>query len=404
MSYEAVLSELYALSARGIEPGLDRIRTALERAGRPDRALRVVHVAGTNGKGSVSAMVATGLAAAGRSVGLYTSPHLSTLTERMRIFGAPPIERADVVDGWERLREALIGPVAPRITFFEALTVLALDLFALRDLDVVVLEVGLGGRLDATNVIEQPLACAITRIGIDHTHFLGSDLMSIAREKAGILKPGVPAVIGPQRDEVRAVIEGEALRVGAPLRFADRGLLAGLRPRLLGSYQHDNAAVALGVLAALEEQGLASDARAAVERVEWPGRLERIDVGDPFLLDAAHNPDGCETLASYLASEPRRRVLVFGAMADKDWRGMLAILRPHVDAIVCAAPPISRAERPEVIATECGGLVAEDARHAITLARELAGDGEVVVAGSIYLMGQIRGLLLHIDADPFIAM
>ncbi|MCZ7679865.1 MAG: bifunctional folylpolyglutamate synthase/dihydrofolate synthase [Sandaracinaceae bacterium] len=405
-SYEEVLAELYALSARGIEPGLERMRAALARAGHPERDVCVVHVAGTNGKGSVSAMVATGLAAAGHRVGLYTSPHLTTLTERVRVMGGPPIERADVADGWARLRGALIGEGAPRLTFFEALTVLALELFRGRGLDVVVLEVGLGGRLDATNVFERPLACAITRIGIDHTGFLGSDLASIAREKAGILRAGVPAVIGPQREEARLAIEREASRVGAPLRWAEPGRVAraGLSPRLPGAHQRENAAIALGVLEALSEQGLSADPRAAVEEVEWPGRLERVEANGPFLLDAAHNADGCEALAAHLASRPRRRVLVFGAMADKDWRAMLAILRPHVDAVVCAAPPLSRAERPEVIAAACGGHPAEHARHAVALARELAGDDEVVVAGSIYLMGEIRGLLLGLEADPPIAM
>lgn len=403
-SYEEVLAELYALSARGIEPGLERMRAALARAGHPERELRVVHVAGTNGKGSVSAMVATGLAAAGHRVGLYTSPHLTTLTERVRVMGAPPIGRADVVDAWARLREAVIGDGAPKLTFFEALTVLALELFRGRALDVVALEVGLGGRLDATNVFERPLACAITRIGIDHTRFLGSDLASIAREKAGILRAGVPAVIGPQREEARLAIEREASRVGAPLRWVEGGARSEPRPRLQGEHQHENAAVALGVLEALSEQGLSADGRAAVEEVEWPGRLERVEVNGPFLLDAAHNADGCEALAAHLASRPRRRVLIFGAMADKDWRAMLAILRPHVSAVVCAAPPLSRAERPEVIAAACGGHPAEHARHAIALARELAGDDEVVVAGSIYLMGEIRGLLLGLEADPPIAM
>src|SRR5690606_7390328 len=148
-----------------------------------------------------------------------------------------PIERADVARGWERLRDALLGEGAPRLTFFEALTVLALSLFRERELDVLVLEVGLGGRLDATNVVERPLACAITRIGLDHTRFLGADLASIAREKAGILRPGVPAVVGPQPPEARAAIEAEAARAGAPVRFVDRAIAAGLAPRLAGEHQ-----------------------------------------------------------------------------------------------------------------------------------------------------------------------
>jgi dihydrofolate synthase/folylpolyglutamate synthase len=418
--YAEVLRELYALAGRGIDPGLGRTRAALEAVGHPERAFPVVHVAGTNGKGSVSAMVSTGLADAGHRVGLYTSPHLSSFTERMRVLGGPAIERADVVEAWETLR----GPLSavPGLTFFELVTVLALWLFARRGVHVAVLEVGLGGRLDATNVIDAPRVCAITRIGLDHQRYLGDDLASIAAEKAGILKPGAPVVIGPQPDEAREVLERLAASVGAPAVLVGRDLvvrddaeglaveglgksLVGLRPRLVGRHQHDNVGVAIGVLALLERSGLAVDPRAAVERVEWPGRLERIERDGRFLLDAAHNVDGCRTLAAHLASTPApRRVLVFGAMADKDWRDMLALLRPHVDEVVLTAPALSRAERPEVLADAVGGH-AVDAERALDRARALAGpDGEIVIAGSIYLMGDLRARLLGIEPDPPIAM
>ncbi len=298
---------------------------------------------------------------------------------------------------------------------------LALWLFRERAVDVAVLEVGLGGRLDSTNVVERPLACAITRIGLDHTSFLGPDLASIAWEKAGILKPGVPAVVGPQREEARVVVEREAARIGAPLVMvgrdverADAGSRMGLRmgeanaevaPRLPGAHQRDNAAVAAGVLWTLERTGWTVDVRAAVEDVGWPGRLERVEADGRFLFDAAHNPDGCETLARFLSGEPRgRRVLLFGAMADKDWRGMLATLRPHVDEVVAAAPDLPRAERPETIAAEAGAHPASSLQDAVAKARALAGEGEVIVAGSIYLMGAVRALVLGIDPDPPIAM
>ena len=400
MTYEDALAELYALTPRGIEPGLERVREALRRAGDPQRALRVVHVAGTNGKGSVSAMVATGLAAAGQRVALYTSPHLASLTERMRVLGGEAVEQDDVARTWASLHEALFGAGAPRVTFFEALTVLALALFREREVELAVLEVGLGGRLDATNVIERPLACAITRIGLDHQYLLGDDLASIAHEKAGILRPGVPVVIGPQRPEAQAVLEEIASRIGAPI--VPLASLEGAHPRLRGAHQQENARIAATVLSALREQGVASEARAAIEKVEWPGRLERVGA---FLLDAAHNEDGAASLAAFLASEPRRRrVLLFGAMADKDWRAMLATLRPHVDALVFAAPPLSRAERPENLAAAFGGEPALSVERAVERARELAGDGEVIVAGSIYLMGEVRARLLGLPRDLPIAM
>ncbi len=290
-------------------------------------------------------------------------------------------------------------------------------------MDVAVLEVGLGGRLDATNVVDAPRVCAITRVGLDHQRFLGPDLASIAGEKAGIVKAGVPVVVGPQTDEARAVIGRAAADVGAPLCEVGRDLvveetpvglsvrgmglsLEGLRPRLGGRHQHDNVGVALGVLALLAEQGFAVDPRAAVERVQWPGRLERIERDGRFLLDAAHNADGCRALAAHLASTPAaRRVLVFGAMADKDWRAMLEVLRPHVDEVVLTAPALSRAEWPSVLAEAVGGHAAEGLNQALARARALAGpEGEIVIAGSIYLMGDLRARILGLEADPPIAM
>ncbi len=414
--YEQALRELYALALRGIEPGLDRMHAALAALGHPERDLAIVHVAGTNGKGSVAAMVAQGLSK-GQRVGLYTSPHLCRLMERMRICGGPPIERGDVVEAWNAVRDLEVA-----LTFFEALTAMALVLFRSR-VDVAVLEVGLGGRLDATNVVEHPLTCAITRVAIDHQRLLGSDLASIAGEKAGILKSGAPAVVAPQRVEAMDVIVREAQRVGSPLSIvgrdvfvsAENGLLrvydterslADLRPCLAGAHQHENIAVAAGVLWKLEELGLAVDVRDAVESVIWPGRLERLEAGrTSFLLDAAHNPDGARTLAEFLVHEKRRRrVLLFGAMADKDWRAMLALLRPHIDELVCTAPPLPRAEDPAILAAE-GGHATASIEEAIQLAQQLAGkDGEVVVAGSIYSMGAVRGRLLGLECDPPIAL
>jgi dihydrofolate synthase/folylpolyglutamate synthase len=422
-AYERALAELYALAGRGIVPGLERVRAAFARLGHPERAIPCVHVAGTNGKGSVSRMIATGVDA---RVGLFTSPHLHTFTERIDI-GGSPITEDDVLEAWAAVRPVALDPDGPQLTFFECATGMALWLFARRGVELAVLEAGLGGRLDATNLVDAPELCVITRIGMDHERFLGDDLASIAREKAGILKPGRPAVIAPQRPEALAVLEQEAARVGAPLSrvghevlldvVSDSGTIVvrggerrvELAPRLAGAHQRDNAATAVAALWALEERGFAVDVRRAVETVRWPGRLERIDGAPPFLLDGAHNPDGCEALARHLeAVEERPRVLVFGAMADKRWPAMLAILGSLFDSFVFSAASLSRAERPETLAAEIpelNGEVAPDVDAAVARARELAGErGLVVVAGSLFLMAEVRARLLGVATDPPIAM
>jgi dihydrofolate synthase/folylpolyglutamate synthase len=400
-AYERTLRELYALSSRGIEPGLARVHAALALAGHPERRFEVVHVAGTNGKGSVSNAIFHGL---GGRVGLFTSPHLHALTERFRVRGVAPVGRADVADAWAALRPRLEAPGAPRLTFFETVTLLSFRIFAARGVEVVVLETGLGGRLDATNVIERPRCCAITRIGFDHQAFLGDDLPSIAREKAGILKPGVPCVLAPQRPEARAVVAARAAEVGAPLVHADPERVS-VAPSL-APHQRENAAVAAAALRLLEEGGLAVDVPRALA-APWPGRLETIRRrGHTFLLDAAHNPDGAAALARHLERLPGRRVLIFGAMADKDWPAMLASLRPAVDAVVFAASPLSRAERPAAFAARFDGTVAADLDDALAKAEALAPDPEdrIVAAGSIFLMAEIRARLLGLEADPPIAM
>lgn len=417
-AYEATLRALYALAGRGVRPGLDRVREALHRLGDPQLSLRIIHVAGTNGKGSVSAMVAQGLRAAGLRTGLYTSPHLHRFTERIHIDGAE-IEPDAVVEAHARL--VAIGDV--ELTYFESVTVMALALFAERGCDAAVLEVGLGGRLDATNAVDSKLACAITSIGLDHQAYLGDTIELIAREKAGILARAVPAVVGVRDPAARAVIEQVAAEVSAPLvrlgqelevavasggaviTQAERKIEA-LSLGLRGAHQLGNAAVAAGVLWALADRGLPIDERAirsAIEDVRWPGRLERIG---HVVLDAAHNPQGFAALAAHVRSLARPRALVFGAMADKDWRAMLGLLEPEVDAIVLtAARGLTRAERPERLAQEVRAAVAPDVPAALALASKIAGrDGTVVVAGSIFVMAEARALLLGEASDPPIAM
>ena len=336
---------------------LDRMRALLELAGSPERELRFVHLAGTKGKGSTAAMIARMLMAAGRRVGLYTSPHLITFRERMRVNGEMISEEEfarqveGVVAAIEALRDSTSGPPS----FFEVLTLVAVQWFAQQHAEVVVLETGLGGRLDATNVFT-PLATAITTLAVDHTSELGDTLAQIAGEKAGIIKPGVPVVSAPQLAEAAAVIARVANEVGSPLyrvghelrllpggrislsgqRFSLAGRLddyRDLRCPLLGEHQRVNAAVAVGLAECLREAGepLSAEAiRTGLARVVWPGRLQILQDAPLLLLDGAHDPAAIAALLTaleqYFPARPRRFVLAF--LRDKDWPRMLAQLAP----------------------------------------------------------------------------
>lgn len=416
MDYEEARRWLYGLAPRGVRLELDRMRAACALRGDPQRALRAIHVAGTNGKGSVSATIERALREVGLRTGLYTSPHLHSFRERVRV-GGEPIAEDEVARRATELRAVLEGEGAPPLTFFEVTTLLALERFRDAACDVVVLEVGLGGRFDATNVIEAPLACAITSIGLDHQAYLGDTIEAIAAEKAGILKPGVPAAIAePLEPAAWEVIRARAEEIGSPLVRAGAHLeRVPAALALEGEHQRANAALAiatLGLLAPRIEVPEGALARALAD-VRWPGRLERVAGAPRALLDAAHNPEGCRALAAQLAREVvggGRRALVFGAMADKDWRAMLAILRPEIDALVAVAPPLGRAEAAGALAS-AGAALGLDAHSAssvadgIDLAREIAGAGGiVVVAGSIFVLAAARAHLLGIASEPPIGM
>jgi dihydrofolate synthase/folylpolyglutamate synthase len=404
MTYEEARAWLYSLEPRGIRLELDRMREACARRGHPERGMRVVHVAGTNGKGSTSAMIESGLRAAGLRTGLYTSPHLHSFGERIRISGEP-IAEAEIAARATVLRAMLEEPGAPALTFFEVATLIALEAFRDARCEVAVLEVGLGGRFDATNVIAGKLACVITPVALDHQAYLGETLAEIAAEMAGILEAGVPAVVSRhQPPEARVVIEARARELGCPVIVpgATEDALA-TACALPGAHQRDNAALAAAALRALPARGIAIDDR-AIERgiasANWPGRLERID---GVLLDAAHNPHGARALAAYLASLPRSgpRVLIFGAMADKDWREMLSALAPQIDRVIAVSPSMPRAERAEVIAAHASAEHAPSIREALERARSIAGAaGLVVVAGSIFVLAEARAALLGLPSEP----
>ena len=399
-------SYLFGLEQFGIKFGLDGITAIVDRLGRPDRAYRTVHIAGTNGKGSVTAMVDAALRAAGHRSARYTSPHLVDLTERFVIDGQP-IDRnalaqavSDVRDVVESLRRD--GTLEVQPTFFEVTTAVAFELFRRAHVDVAVIEVGLGGRLDATNVVA-PSVTAITSIAFDHQLYLGATLEAIAAEKAGIIKPGVPVVVGPLDAAARAVIEQIARTRGARVIQTSGSDVSSIAIGLRGRHQVANAAIASGVLRELNRQNVPIPEAAIAEgiaRPGWAGRLDERQLagGRTILMDAAHNPAGALALASYLEEHMAPRPpLVFAAMRDKDIDGMFHVLLPTVSALVAtrashprSADPSAIAERARAIAPALPISTAASAGAALDAAWRLS--PRIVVAGSIFLLGDVLRL------------
>jgi dihydrofolate synthase/folylpolyglutamate synthase len=421
------LAYLFGLEQFGIKFGLDNIRAIVTALGHPETAFRSVHVAGTNGKGSVTAMVDTALRAAGHRSARYTSPHLIDLSERFVIDGQPvdpaSLEGtvADIRTVIDRLRSS--GHLLVQPTFFEVTTAVAFELFRRAKVDVAVCEVGLGGRLDATNVL-QPMATAITSIARDHEQYLGHSLRDIAREKAGIIKPGIPVVVGPMPGEARDEIDriaGEraapvvavpddppsewtaASRVRLRTQTKDYGDVA---LNLRGAHQAVNAHVAVRLLEIIDQRGLGVPAAAVVqglERVTWPGRLDlrHLPDGREVLLDAAHNPAGAAALAAFLsASRWDKPPVVFAAMRDKDASGMLEALASVAGAFVFTRASTPRSADPNDLATTLTriapavpSVVIADPQAALMSAWRMA--PRVVAAGSIFLLGDLLKALEH---------
>lgn len=425
MRYEQAIRYLYALEPRGMSLGLGPMRKVLAQRGHPERACAVVHVAGTNGKGSVSAMIASVLRASGLRVGLFTSPHLHRLVERFRIDGRSIAGR----ELGRRVAELKVWQSQPRVaqlSFFELCTLLAFEWFRDQRCDVIVLEVGIGGRLDSTNVIT-PRVSVITSVALDHQDRLGSTLAQIAAEKAGIIKGRVPLVSGVREPASARVIAARARRLRAPLLRIDHdfdavasaeryevpfgGETLRVKLPLRGAYQRDNLACAVAALSTLREQGFPVSARAVsrgLAAVRWPGRLELLPGAPEVLCDAAHNPAACRELAAFLAREPARyarRVLLFGVLQDKDYRHMLRLLRPHFDALVFVTPASSRALPASTLRARFEGEAFEDLALALRRAKQRAGKrGLVVAAGSIFVMSSVRALVLGVREDPKIAL
>ncbi len=410
VSYPATLDWLERLeTARGMELGLERLFPVLERLGDPQSRLEVVHVAGTNGKGSTAAMLESIYRTAGLHTGLYTSPHLRSFTERIKT-GGRMISQDSVAAGVDRIREAMSAATVS-LTYFEVATVLALLEFDKAAVDLAIIEVGLGGRLDATNVVEADTGL-VTSIGLDHGAQLGSTLGEVAREKAGIIKSGMTVIVGRVGAEAAAELEARAASEGARLSRLGHDFEISEEARavaLAGSHQIDNAALACQAvrLRAARRPVSAAAIRGGLSSVRWPARLETVAESPTLILDAAHNPEGAAALSRSLAAVAPGgpRVLVFGAMADKDWAAMLAELMPAFDETVLVRADLPRAASPDTmkarLSTSRRLATFDAAPEGLRYAASRAGrDGTVVVAGSVFLSAELYELASG-RVDPF---
>ena len=418
---DPLIDRLFPPLASGVDWGLERMESFLAATGNPHVGYPIVHVGGTNGKGSVASTLSSALMRAGHRVGLYTSPHLCSFTERYQLNGVP-VDQSVLVE----LADDLKGEIVKHgLTFFEAATAMAFHLFARRDIDVVVLEVGLGGRLDATTVAS-PILTAVTNVALDHAEYLGSTLPEIAREKAGIVKPGVPFVTAEGDAGLVELFRGICHRAGAPFQALDPaadlaelevmedhtlfrmdtgwGTLELWTP-LVGSHQAVNAALAVRILERLPES-LRPDREAVVEgirSVRWPGRsqIEHIG-GQTWLFDVAHNTAGVLALAEVMErlSLPRPIVMLTGVLGDKDWHSMLPPLFRMADRAILTQPPSAPEDRrwdPDQAMRASGSacLMEVEAEFGVAVerARIAAEGGTVVVTGSNHTVGDTLGLL-----------
>lgn len=388
MTINESLGWLHSTQQFGIKLGLDNTRRLLEATGNPEQRLEIFHIAGTNGKGSVCAMIDAILRASGRRSGLYTSPHLMDFRERIRVDGEM-IPKEIVAGRLTDLRK-ISGAWDPAPTFFELTTVLALGHFAEAACDYVVLETGLGGRLDATNA-PRPLVSVITPIARDHSEWLGHTISEIAAEKAGIIKPGVPVISSPQLPEAEAVLRETAQREGAPIRFIAEPWSGATA--LAGAHQKWNAALACAALEAAAVPCTESDMARGMQSVRWPARFQRL--GERVVLDAAHNPHAVQALVGTWREEfgDRKASVVFGAMKDKDYQSMIGLLAPIAAEFFFVPVENIRAASPSIFFPS--GPVPfryfADLGSAINAA--FASPDPLLIAGSLFLAGEAMALL-----------
>lgn len=415
MDYKEALEYINGVSWLGSKPGLERISCLLEKLGCPQNELRFIHIAGTNGKGSCAAMLASVMKCSGYRTGLFTSPYLARFNERMQINGKQIGDEAlaDLVAAVKPAAEAM----EDHPTEFEMMTAAAFLWFRQEKCDIVVLETGLGGRLDATNVIASPESAVIMNIGLDHTQILGDTVEKIAAEKAGIIKPGCECVLYQQQESVMNVVKTRCAALDATLHIADfdqlcsefdslygqsfgyKGELYALP--LLGRHQLKNAAVALEVVEVLRARGWKleqSDVEHGIYAVNWPGRFELIHDAPLFVVDGGHNPQCAETVVENLLNYfgESYRVLLVGMLADKDVEGTLDVLNRAADEFVCTAPESDRALSANALAEKLERYgkritVCPDIPDAVSAACDAAGDsGMVCAVGSLYSVGAIR--------------
>lgn len=406
MTYSEAIQYLYSLQMFGAKFGLENTFKLAELAGNPQNKLRFIHVAGTNGKGSTCAMLESIYRGAGLRTGMFTSPHLVSFRERIQV-NRQLIPEADIIRFVAELRAAK-GDM--EVTLFEFAAVMALKYFAEEKCDLVIWETGLGGRLDATNIVT-PLASVITNIAFDHQQYLGDTLAKIAAEKAGIIKTGVPVITAAEEPSARAVIDLTAQQKRAPLRHVNQGSVARLQfsSALLGEHQKLNAALALATVQVLQPQITVTEAqiRAGLANVQWPGRLQLLQRpgGQRILLDGAHNLAGAETLRAALqrdfAGPPP--VLIFGALADKQWGDICQVLAPLAKTIFTVPVASPRTADPAGLVSTFrtanpGATVTSQASLAEALQAN-RNEPFILITGSLYLVGEALELLEAAPAD-----
>jgi len=428
MDYKEALAFLNSLQSKGIRPGLKNIARALAHFGHPQLKFPSLHIAGTNGKGSTAAFLSSILVQAGYKVGLFISPHLHSVRERIQI-NHQPISKEEFAFLVQELKDHL--PVT--LTYFEFLTLLSFFYFAAQGVEVAVIETGLGGRLDATNLL-RPEVAIITNVGLEHEHWLGHSLKKIALEKAGIVKEGVPLVTGIKQKAARywveaicALKQAPFYRLGRDFRYRKASSQIGweggtsfhyyglnwrfkhLSPGLLGLHQIKNATLALGVLEILRKKGFsftASDIQLGLKETVWPARFEVVRKGPWVVLDGAHNPDGMRALKATLkALKFENLILLIGVMQDKKVKGMLRLIAPLATHIITTAPDMPRAMKPEVLkklaAAYCPCVNSIlPLKAAIEKALTLANSKDLVlITGSLYTVAIARELFLSVEKD-----
>ncbi|MEJ2098094.1 MAG: bifunctional folylpolyglutamate synthase/dihydrofolate synthase [Deltaproteobacteria bacterium] len=418
--YEACLAEMFSLRRFGIKLGLGTIRRLLKGLGNPQKRFSAVHIAGTNGKGSIASGIASILTAAEYRVGLYTSPHLVSFNERIKINGSP-ISNRRVVAAYKAVQAVYHGKREP--TFFEFATAMALFEFAEQRVDWGIIETGMGGRLDATNII-RPAICVISNISLEHKFYLGNTITEIAAEKGGIIKKHTPVITGVRGKQAIDTLEAIAKNNSAPLFRLGKDFRVRRKPTggfdyfgldthwknlstsLLGPHQVDNAAISLAVCEVLKRQGAIipeAPLRKGLGAIQWPGRLEIVNDAPKIILDGAHNLMAARNLARYLAAEMSETpiTLVLGILDDKPYRAMLQSLVPLCRRLIVTRPVIDRALPPEQLFETAKSLteniaMAPDVDTAVRTALSSAAPTEVIcIAGSLYVVGEAKETLAH---------